>query len=147
MEEFETFKHEICLPTLEQLFLNTPHDLIIGFDNSPKIVTLHKIILSAFSPFFKTIFESDANTNFSHVILNEIDPNLFEKIKSYIYFGETELSNRDLQEFHEVLMLLDFQIERAMPIRNVNAEIQPNLVILETDNSKQISTVEEETEI
>ena len=62
----------------------------------------HKTILAAASPMFKTLLAMSSQQQSPFLYLKGIKQDILEDILKYIYLGETEISEQNIQEFTEL---------------------------------------------
>ncbi|KAM4689631.1 kelch-like protein 40 [Discoglossus pictus] len=69
----------------------------------------HRLVLAACSPYFRAIFLSDIEESKKREIdLDEVDPDVMEKILNYIYTSEIDINEKNVQDIFSVANM--FQI-------------------------------------
>ena len=58
----------------------------------------HKMVLSACSPYFKSLFEKTLDKH-PVIVLHDVKSTLFAKILKYVYLGSVEVELEELQHF------------------------------------------------
>ena len=88
---------------------NYLHDVTLVSDDHHKI-SAHKLVLSASSEYFKNIFKNSNKPN-SHplVCLNEINSNDLHNIMDYIYNGEVQIFQDNLDRFLSIAQKLKLE--------------------------------------
>merc|ERR1712096_16840 len=82
-------------------------DVTLASDGD-KQIKAHKIILSAFSPVFKNLLRKNPHPH-PLILLKGLSPEDLDHMMKFIYIGEVEIPQDDLQRFLEVAE--DFQIK------------------------------------
>merc|ERR1712183_1047368 len=82
-------------------------DVTLASDGD-KQIKAHKIILSAFSPVFKNLLRKNPHPH-PLILLKGLSPEDLDYMMKFIYIGEVEVPQDDLQRFLEVAE--DFQIK------------------------------------
>lgn len=62
-----------------------------------KIVTGHKIVLIAASPYFRAMFSNFDESNKDLVIMRELDSTILQLLVDYIYTGEIIVTKENVQ--------------------------------------------------
>ena len=97
------------------------HDVTLVSDDHHQI-SAHKLVLSASSEYFKNIFKNNNKQNSHHLVcLNEINSNDLKNIMDYIYNGEVQIFQDNLDRFLSIAQRL--KLEGL--IGNNEAEPQP----------------------
>ena len=76
------------------------HDITLLSDDG-ETVSVHKVVLSASSEFFKSVFRK-ADHSKPMIYLNGVDCKVLDHILDYIYEGEVQLYQEDLDSFLDV---------------------------------------------
>ena len=83
------------------------HDVTLVSDDY-KQVTAHKLVLSACSEYFKNIFKNNWQGPFQHqlICLSGVSSDDLENVLNYVYNGEVQIYQDDLDRFLEVAQRL-----------------------------------------
>jgi len=85
------------------------HDVTLVSDDH-KQVSAHKLVLSACSEYFKSIFKNSSNIQARHLIcLDGISSNDLNNIMDYIYNGEVQIFQENLDRFLSVAQRLKLE--------------------------------------
>ncbi|XP_019630540.1 PREDICTED: uncharacterized protein LOC109474632 [Branchiostoma belcheri] len=85
----------------------------------------HRLVLSAASPYFRAMFTSDmAESRQNTVVLQGLDPDIFEEILSYIYSGTLHVSLDRVQPLYQAadLLQLDYVRDTCSSYMAMNVE-------------------------
>ena len=72
------------------------------------IIACHKLVLSAASPFFQTMFSSGMKET-SEVLVKFADPDIIRMIVEYFYSGEIEIDDGNVQDLVAASDFLDLK--------------------------------------
>ena len=83
------------------------HDVTLVSDDH-KQVSAHKLVLSACSEYFKNIFKKHKSPSSSNMLicLSGVSSNYLENILEYMYNGEVQIYQNDLDPFLEIAQKL-----------------------------------------
>ena len=86
---------------------NYLHDVTLVSDDE-KQVSAHKLVLSACSEYFKNIFKKHKSPSSSNMLicLSGVSSNYLENILEYMYNGEVQIYQNDLDPFLEIAQRL-----------------------------------------
>ena len=85
------------------------HDVTLVSDDH-KQVSAHKLVLSASSEYFKSIFKNNSNIQARHLVcLDGISSNYLNNIMDYIYNGEVQIFQENLDRFLSVAQRLKLE--------------------------------------
>jgi len=111
--------------------------------NGGQTIRAHRVILSTFSPYFKTIFESQPFSNnpcqYPVIVIKDLELNELKTIIDFIYKGEVSVSRDKLQSVLqaakalEVSGLADLKFE-AFNVNNNSNNNSNNNLSLSTNN-------------
>lgn len=112
------------------------HDVTLVCDDSTQ-VSAHKLVLSACSEYFKTLFKNSA---FHHqntlICLNGVTSNELKNILDYMYNGETNIFQDDLDHFLETAQR--FKLSGLLKNSNIEEKTSDELIKKETfDEAKR----------
>ena len=62
-----------------------------------KIITAHKVVLSAASPYFRAIFTNRAERNHDLVAIRNVDYTALQLLVNYIYSGQIVVTKENVQ--------------------------------------------------
>ena len=83
------------------------HDVtLVGDDFQP--VLAHKLVLSACSEYFQNIFKMNHNNHYKHplICLNGITSEVISNVLDYMYYGEVQVYQEDIDSFLEIAQRL-----------------------------------------
>ena len=97
------------------------HDVtLVGDDN--KQVSAHKLVLSASSEYFKNIFKNNSKHSHPLLCLEGISSKQLSMIMDYVYNGEVQIYQEDLDQFLGVAQR--FKIEGLLGNEDATAEVK-----------------------
>ena len=85
----------------------------------------HRLVLSAYSDFFRQCFLDSAKSNVASLFL-DIEPRTLENILRLIYFGQIEIIQSDIELFFNAatkLSLKEFKIANSNEVFNVDSDL------------------------
>ena len=121
------------------------HDVtLVGDDH--KQVSAHKLVLSACSEYFKDIFKNNNKPNvYPLLCLNGISKDDLNNVMDYIYNGEVQLYQANLQRFLDVAQRL--KLEGMMDMGNQEEDEDPLdekvITKMELDETEEVASPEE----
>ena len=89
-QSFKVLRHEEYL-----------HDVTLVTDDKTQI-TAHKLILSACSDYFKSLFQTNAKHTHLLVCLNGVDGKVLGYVLDYMYYGQVQILKESLDGFMKV---------------------------------------------
>ncbi|XP_029347732.1 kelch-like protein 2 isoform X2 [Acyrthosiphon pisum] len=83
-------------------------DIKLKTDNQ-KIITAHKVVLSAASPYFHAIFTNRAERNHDLVAIRNVDYTALQLLVNYIYSGQIVVTKENVQNLLTAVDILEVQ--------------------------------------
>jgi len=71
-----------------------------------QIIFGHKVVLASASPYFHAMFTNFAESNKDLVVLRQIDSTAIQLLIDFVYSGEIEITEKNVQVIDEVLVSL-----------------------------------------
>ena len=87
---------------------------------------VHRLVLSACSPYFDEVFQA---TRGKHpvIVLKDVSSRMFDCILSFLYNGEVRLEKSELNEFLTLANSLKIKGLNTVPCDNINESLESNV--------------------
>ncbi|XP_067641690.1 kelch-like protein 5 isoform X2 [Eurosta solidaginis] len=86
-------------------------DVTFKFSNPPALITAHRLILSAASPYFRQLFKSEEGIC-PLIEISDIDSDIFERLITFCYTGKTLITIENVDRMLKAALIL--QLDEAV---------------------------------